>query len=100
MIKHIVIWRLKENAHGNSKNHNALEIKGMLESLKNKIPEIQRMEVGIDFSATTESGDIVLVSEFLSKSDLQIYQNHPEHQAVIPFIREARLERRVVDYEI
>lgn len=100
MIKHIVIWKLKDEAHGNSKRVNALRIKEKLEALKDKIPEIQRIDVGIDFSNTPESGDVVLYMEFNSREDLQVYQNHPEHQAVIPFIREARLERRVVDYEI
>jgi hypothetical protein len=73
MIKHIVVWRLKDNAHGNTKFQNALIIKDKLEALPAKIPEILKMEVGIDFSNTDNSANIVLYSEFASKQDLDNY---------------------------
>jgi hypothetical protein len=94
------MWRLKETAHGNSKHENAIIVKNMLESLRGKIPGMVNIEVGIDFSRTDNSGDVVLYSEFVTRNDLENYQVHPEHKAVMPFIMEARLERRVVDYEI
>jgi hypothetical protein len=100
MIKHIVMWRLKENAHGNTKMQNAAIIKTKLEALAGRIPGIIKMEVGFDFSKTENSGDIVLYSEFAYKEDLENYQNHPEHKAIMPFVLEARSERRIVDYEI
>ena len=100
MIKHIVVWRLKESAHGNDKATNARLIKTKLEALMGKIPGMLKMEVGMDCSAIENSGDIVLYSEFVSHQALDEYQSHPEHQAIVPFITEARNERRVVDYEI
>lgn len=100
MIKHIVFWRLKDSAHSNDKATNARLIKEKIEALAGKIPSILKIEVGIDYSAGEGSSDVVLYSEFASRSALEAYQNHPEHQAVIPFITEARSERRVVDYEV
>lgn len=100
MIKHIVMWRLKETAHGNTKQENAKIIKEKLEALNGKIPGMLKMEVGIDFSKTESSADVVLYSEFETKEDLDNYQTHPEHKAVMPFVGEARLERRMVDYEV
>jgi hypothetical protein len=100
MIKHIVIWKLKESALGNTREKNAQIIKSRLEALPPIIPEIVRLEVGFDFSCTENSGDIVLYSEFKTKEDLNNYQNHPEHVALMPFVMEARSERHVVDYEI
>jgi len=99
MIKHIVVWRLKESAHGNTKDENALLIKQKLESLKGRIDGLLHIEVGIDFSKTKESSDIVLYSEFASKEALDNYQAHPDHKAVMPFVMESRDERRMVDYE-
>lgn len=58
------------------------------------------MEVGVDFSRTPESADIVLYSEFDSREALDAYQEHPEHVAMKPFIKDVRSERRVVDYEV
>jgi len=59
-----------------------------------------RMDVGLDFSRTEESGDIVLYSEFASRKDLENYQIHPLHKAAVSFTREARTERRVVDCDL
>ena len=99
MIKHIVFWRLKESAHGNSKEVNARLIKEKLEALRGVIPGLLRIEVGVDFSKTDQSSDLALYSEFATRADLDAYQAHPAHKAVMPFIAEARSERRLVDYE-
>lgn len=60
MVKHIVMWKLKEYACGNTKEKNAQIIKEKLESLKDKISGILKIEVGIDFSKTENSADVVL----------------------------------------
>jgi len=99
MIKHIVTLRLKDQAHGNSKAENARIIKEKVEALKDVVPGILLMEVGIDFSKTDQSADLVINSTFESRAALDAYQSHPAHQAVLPFIVEARSERRLVDYE-
>lgn len=99
MIKHIVMWKLKEKAHGKTKKDNGIAIKNMLEDLNGKIPGMIRLEVGMDFSVTESSGDIVLYSEFKDRKSLDDYQTHPLHEAVKPYVLEARSERRIVDYE-
>lgn len=98
MVKHIVAWRLKEHAHGNSKAENAELIKQKLEALQGRIDGLLSIEVGIDFSGTDNSSDIVLYSEFASLQDLDAYQVHPLHEAVKPFVVQACVERRLVDY--
>jgi hypothetical protein len=100
MIKHIVFWKLKDGAHGNSREVNARLIKEKLEALRGVIPGLLKIEVGVDFSKSEQSADLALYSEFATRADLDAYQAHPAHQAVMPFIGEARSERRVVDYDI
>jgi hypothetical protein len=100
MIKHIVMWRLKERADGRDKRANALVIKERLESMRGKIPGMLSVEVGLDFSASGDSSDVVLYAKFESKKALEGYQAHPEHVAFKDFIKDVRFERRVVDYEI
>ena len=99
MIKHIVVWKFKDSAHGNDRATNARLAKEKLESLRGQIPGLLHIEVGIDFSAGPASGDAVLVSEFASREALAVYQAHPLHLAVVPFVAEVASERRVVDYE-
>jgi hypothetical protein len=100
MVKHIVMWKLKERAHGTTKIENMHKIKQILEALPEKINVISGLEVGFDFSGSEQSGDVVLLSEFSTRDALNEYRDHPDHQAVIPFIRKAAFERRVVDYEM
>ena len=100
MVKHIVFWKLKENANGKTKAENALLIKEKLEALNGRIKGVLKIEIGIDFSKTESSSDVALYSEFASREDLDNYQSHPEHKALLPFITEARSERIVVDYEV
>jgi hypothetical protein len=42
----------------------------------------------------------MLYSLFNDKQALDHYQQHPLHKEIMPFIAEARSERRVVDYEV
>jgi hypothetical protein len=99
MVKHIVMWRLSEQAHGNSAEVNARIIREKLEALSGKIPGLVKIEVGLDFSRTDSSADLVLYSEFTDRAALEGYQRHPEHEALKPFIGGATCERRLVDYE-
>ena len=100
MIKHIVMWKLKDSARGTSKDQNALELKSVLEDLKNKISVIKQIEVGINFNKSSAAYDVVLYSEFDSEQDLQAYQKHPDHVKVVDFVNEIRDDRAVVDYQI
>ena len=99
MVKHIVVWRLKDSGHGNDRATNARLIKEKLEALPAQVPGMLKAEVGMDFSATPDSGDIVLYSEFASREALAGYQTHPAHVAAREFIAGARSERRLIDYE-
>jgi Stress responsive A/B Barrel Domain len=100
MIKHIVMWQLKDSANGAGKEENAKKLKSYLESLKGKISEIRHIEVGININRSDAAFDVVLYSEFDKLKDLEAYQKHPEHLKIVGFVNEVRLERRVVDYEV
>lgn len=96
MVKHVVMWRLHDEALGKSGQENARQLKQELEALSGKIPGLLKIEVGFDTSAET---NVVLYSELESWEALRAYQSHPEHQAVIPFVKSVSDDRRVVDYE-
>ena len=99
MIKHIILFTLKDEAEGNSKAANIQEAKAILEGMNGKIPGLIKVEVGVDYSATGDSADMVLYSEFESREALKDYAGHPVHQAVLPFIKSIITGRRLVDYE-
>lgn len=100
MVKHIVFWKLKDEANGNDKAANAQLIKEKLEDLNGKVEGLVKVEVGINFLDSPANYDVALYSEVASKEALDFYQNHPLHQAVLPFVREVVSGRIAVDYEI
>lgn len=99
MIKHIVMWRLKDDPGGLSKAAAAEQMKTALEDLADRIPEIREIEVGINIAPNDAAFDVCLYSVFASQADLNAYQQHPDHQAVVDFVRSVVSERVVVDYE-
>jgi phenylalanyl-tRNA synthetase alpha subunit len=101
MIKHIVFFGLADNAEGKTKAENARIIKSELENLKHLIPEIKKIEVGINYpNAPKTNYDIALYSEFDNFEDVDIYQEHPEHKKVAAYIGKVRISRAAVDYEV
>lgn len=100
MLKHIVMFRLLDTAHGNDKATNGKLIKQRLEALQGVIPGLLKMEVGINIASGEMAADIVVYSELESKDALAVYQKHPAHVEVVQYILAACGERRVVDYEV
>lgn len=100
MIKHLVFFKLSEEAEGNSKAENIQIIKERLEALKEVIPVIRKIEIFANHpQASSENYDIVLYSEFDSLEDVKIYAEHPEHVKVAAFIAKVRSGRAAIDYE-
>jgi len=101
MIKHIVFWNLADSAEGKSKAENALIIKAELENLISEIPELKKIEVGINHpDAPTGNYDVALYSEFDTMGDLDIYQHHPAHQQAAAYVKKVVTARVAVDYEV
>lgn len=100
MIKHIVMWKLKDYAWGAGKTDNIRKMKSLLEALKGSISEIRHIEVGVNIIPSEAAYDVVLYSEFETLDALAAYQKHPEHVKVGAFIKEVVIDRRVVDYEV
>ena len=98
MIKHIVMFKLKEWAEGRDKVANIKTLKAKLEALPAQIGEIKFFEVGINFLEAGVAYDLVLVSDFESKEALYSYQKQPEHLLVANFVGRVCESRIVVDY--
>lgn len=101
MVKHIVMWKLKDFAEGANKAKNARKLKQKLEALQTVIDELRFAEAGINFNGSDAAFDVILYSEFESREALATYQQHPAHQRLIAdFLDKVRTEKTVVDYEV
>lgn len=98
MLKHIVMWKFKEEALGNDRASNVAKAKKLIESLNGVIAEIVELELGVNQEGLTGSYDLVLYSVFKDASGLEVYQTHPDHVAIIGFMKEVVESRACVDY--
>jgi hypothetical protein len=94
------MWQFADAAEGRTREENCRHIKGLLEALPAKIPFIRRLEVGVNEFPQAMSSDMVLVTEFDSKADLDSYAVHPDHVRVSEYVAKVRTARSVVDYTL
>lgn len=99
MIRHLVMWRLKDQAKPIDGLRNATLIEQSLESMRGGIPGLLKLEIGINRNSSADAADLLLFSEFESWEALRGYEVHPLHEEFRKLIGPLRTERRVVDYE-
>lgn len=79
MVKHIIIWKLKDTVV--DKASVMQNIKTALEGLVGKIEGLEKMQILID-KLPSSSGDLMMDSAFSDNEALQFYQKHPLHQEI------------------
>ena len=100
MVKHVILWNLKEEYSAEEKARIKAEIKTGLEGLKGEIPGL------IDISVNTEplassNCDLMLDSSFENEESLKGYAVHPRHMAVADGkVRPFTSSRVCMDYEV
>jgi hypothetical protein len=101
MIRHIVMWKLKDEAAGATKEKNAEKLKLILEGLKTSIEEIKNVEVGIQINGDEDEAlDVVLICDFENDLDFKMYTRNPAHKKAKKFIDSVIDERFFVDYRV
>jgi hypothetical protein len=88
MIKHIALFKLKDEANGKSKKENIDQMAVNVHGLKDAIKEIDAIEVAPtyrDADSPYPSYDLAVCVEFSSKQAYDSYFNHPIHQKAAAF---------------
>ena len=93
MIRHVVMWKLKDPA-------DAPRFKALLDGCAGLVPGMHQFEVGIRADGLDANVDVVLVSTFADASALDAYQNHPRHREVSAVLGPMRETRSVLDHEL
>ncbi len=99
MVKHIVLFKLKDEAPEAQKLEAMNRFKAAIEALPARIPVIRKIEVGLNINPG-ETWSIGLYSEFDSLEDVKSYAVHPDHVAAGKLLAEVKESRACVDYEI
>ena len=99
MVKHIILWKLKDMTEEEKAERRKL-VKAGLEGLAGRIPGMTDIHVIID-KLGTSTADAMLDSTFESAEALKGYSTNPDHVAVAEtFIRPYIEIRSCIDYEI
>lgn len=93
-LTHVVLMQFQEPAA-----EILAKAAALLRGLKGKIPELRSIEVGLDVLHSGRSYDLALITRFDSLVDMQRYQDHPEHVAVLQYLRTVLAASVAVDYE-
>lgn len=81
MVKHVILWKLKEDLSAEEKREVKLGIKSGLEGLKGVVPGLLAIQVITDGLASSNA-DVMLDSSFTDEAALKGYAVHPAHVEV------------------
>ena len=98
MVKHIVLFKLKNEVPVAEKQAVALKFKTAIEALPAVIPFIGKVEVGVNINPD-EQWNIALYSEFKTLDEVKAYAVHPAHVAAAKLLADVKESRACVDYE-
>ena len=97
MVRHIVLFRLKESLSQAEKRDIAVRFKTAIEALPEVIGFIGKIEVGLNINEN-EKFDIALYSEFKTLDEVKAYSAHPSHVAAAGIPTGHVDERACVDF--
>lgn len=100
MVKHVILWTLKEELSGEERASVKEGIREGLEGLKGRIPGLTEIRVYTE-GLPGSTADLMLDSSFVDEASLRGYAVHPEHVSVAENkVRPYTASRVCLDYII
>ena len=100
MVKHVILWQLKDELTAEEKATIKKEMKESLEALVGKIPGLLEMKIQTE-GLPSSNAEVMLDSSFEDESALKVYATHPEHVAVADGkVRPFTKARFCLDFEV
>ena len=101
MVKHIILWTLKEELSGTEKESVKKDIKESLEALQGVVPGLLDIKVIIDGRLDSSNADVMLDCTLESEEALKGYAVHPAHVAAANAkVRPFTAVRSCIDFKI
>lgn len=100
MVKHVILWTLKDEYSGKQMEDIKAGIKEGLEGLKGEIPGLVEIQVNIE-PLRSSNCDLMLDSTFESEEALKAYAVNPLHvQVADTKVRPFTAKRTCMDYTV
>jgi hypothetical protein len=94
MFTHIIFFKLNDPTP-----ENVEKAKNILLNMEGKIPQLRYLEVGVDEIHSERSSDLVLITKFDSREEMDEYQVHPFHvNEVLKNLKPMLKSSAAVDY--
>lgn len=101
MVKHIILWKLKDELSEEQKAQVKAGIKKGLESLAGQVPGLVDIKVQIDGRLASSNADVMLDSTLENEEALKAYALHPAHVEVAnTMVRPFTAVRSCLDFEL
>lgn len=97
MVTHIVMWNLKDEAEGGTREQNAAIMKERLEGLVGRIPGL--VSLAVNRNVMPGGYDLCLLGRYENLEALKIYREHPLHKEVQQFVHKVITDRASCDFE-
>ena len=100
MVKHIILWNLKDELTVEEKAEIKKGIKEGLEGLQGEIEGLVDIKVNTE-GLSSSTADLMLDSTFISEDALKFYASHPLHQDVANTkVRPFTKQRSCFDFKV
>ena len=100
MVKHIILWQLKDEFTAEEKDAIRAGIKEGLEGLGGQIPGLTEIKVQTEMLSSSYV-DVMLDSTFVDEAALKSYAVHPAHVEVADTkVRPYTKTRACIDFEV
>ena len=100
MVRHVILWTLKDEYSGDQIKEIKAGIKSGLEGLSGKIPGLKEIKVNTD-PLSSSNCDVMLDSLFEDEESLKGYSVHPDHVEVAnKMVRPYTATRTCMDYAL
>lgn len=101
MVKHIILWKLREDLSAEEKISVKAGIKAGLEGLQGVVPGLLSIQVQTDGVLPTSNADVMLDCTLESADALKGYAQHPAHVEVANTkVRPYTTVRTCLDFEV
>ncbi|MDE6313854.1 MAG: Dabb family protein [Lachnospiraceae bacterium] len=99
MIRHIVMWNIKEEFTQEEKKKVCEKMAEGFLPLKELVPNVLDLQVEIN-TMESSNRDFMLLVDFPDEEALKSYQVHPEHVKAASYVKEVTVNRVCFDYAI
>lgn len=100
MVKHVVMWKMKDFAEGNDMGTNIDIAVERIDEVAKQFPAMKSITHHKCLFQGNQYWDFIEIMEFDSVESLKDWAEFPPHKELHDWVEKIRIERAVVDYEI